>query len=92
MDLEHKHTLSPTVKQHPWPVRPSVECMALASSETYVRVSQYFEDRPDPGFGAQHIEVEVTVQGVGVGDSWCLKLDLRGLIPGFLCQARRVLG
>lgn len=62
-----EHTLLPRVKRHPWPVRLSVECMPLASSETYAHVSQHIEDTPDPGFGAEHTEVEVTVQGVGVG-------------------------
>lgn len=93
MDLEH--TLPPRVKQHPWPVRLSVECIPLASSETYTRVSQHFEDTPDPGFSADHTEVEVTVQGMGVGRFlvWTLvNLDFRRFVPGFLCQARRVLG
>lgn len=71
MDLDH--TLSPIEKQHSQPVRPSVECMPLAASETYTRVSQYFEDRPDPGFGTEHTEVEVTVQRVWVGGSWSPK-------------------
>lgn len=52
--------------------------MPLASSEIYTRVSQYFEDRPDPGFGAEHIEMEVTVQGGWDGEipgvqSWTLE-------------------
>lgn len=90
MDLEH--ILPPIVRQSPRLVRHSVECTPPASPETYTRVSQYFENRLDPGFGAEHNEVEVTVQGVGLGGSWCLKLDFRRLLPGFLCQARRVLG
>lgn len=77
--MDSDRTLPPMVNQHPRPVRPSVECIPLAPSETYTCGSQYFEDRPDPGFGAQHIEMEVTVQGT--------KLDLRGLIPRFLSQA-----
>lgn len=85
--MDSDRTLPPMVNQHPRPVRPSVECIPLAPSETYTCGSQYFEDRPDPGFGAQHIEMEVTVQGMGVGGSWCPKLDLRGLIPRFLSQA-----